>query len=91
MQGVFEFTHIHAFIDFLLQGVGYDLLFLQGVTVVLTVRIDAGERIIHLIASLLLRMTVSGTVCFRVNQRATGARRRPVQCADTNEVNQTSQ
>ncbi|STT41680.1 Uncharacterised protein [Klebsiella pneumoniae] len=91
MQRVFEFPHIHAFIDFLLQRIGNDLLFLQGVTVVLTVRIYAGERIIHLIASLLLHMTVSGTVCFRVNQRATGTRRRPVQCADANEINQTSQ
>ena len=65
MQGVFEFPHIHAFIDFLLQGVGYDLLFLQGVTVILTVRIYAGERIIHLIASLLL-LTIRDTV-FRVD------------------------
>lgn len=47
------------------SGVGYDLLFLQGVTVILTVRIYAGERIIHLIASLLL-LTIRDTV-FRVD------------------------
>ncbi|SAD91254.1 Uncharacterised protein [Enterobacter cloacae] len=62
---MFEFAHVHAFVDFLLQGVGYDLLFLQGVTVILTVRIYAGERIIHLIASLLL-LTIRDTV-FRVD------------------------
>ncbi|SAE42503.1 Uncharacterised protein [Enterobacter cloacae] len=62
---MFELAHVHAFVDFLLQGVGYDLLFLQGVTVILTVRIYAGERIIHLIASLLL-LTIRDTV-FRVD------------------------
>ncbi|MEA5948421.1 hypothetical protein ONR07_24670, partial [Salmonella enterica subsp. enterica serovar Anatum] len=45
---VHDVAHEHVFVNFLLQGVGYDLLFLQGVTVILTVRIYAGERIIHL-------------------------------------------
>ncbi len=38
LHGMFELAHVHALLTLLLQGVGYDLLFLQGVTVILTVR-----------------------------------------------------
>ncbi|MOA01883.1 hypothetical protein D3C78_1213090 [compost metagenome] len=51
MQCMFEFTHVNRAVNLLIQGIGDDLLFLQGVTVVLTVRVYAGERIVHLNAS----------------------------------------
>ncbi|MNJ78083.1 hypothetical protein D3C77_757350 [compost metagenome] len=53
MQRMLEFTHVNRAVNLLVQGIGNDLLFLQGVTVILTVRVYAGERIVHLNASFL--------------------------------------
>ncbi|WP_249924870.1 hypothetical protein, partial [Escherichia coli] len=72
-----EFTHVNRAVDLLFQGIGDDLLFLQGITVVLTVRVYAGERIVHLNASLLLRMTVGVSDRARF-AAALGTRRSPI-------------
>ena len=64
MQGMLELAHVDAAVYMLFQRISHNLLFLQGVTVILTVGIYAGERIVHLIASLLLRMTISETASF---------------------------
>ncbi|MNC23616.1 hypothetical protein D3C75_716460 [compost metagenome] len=87
---MFELAHVHATVDFLVKRIGYDLLFLQGVTVVLTVGVYAGERIVHLIASLLL-LTVSDTVGFRVDLGTARTRRCPVKRANTHQIHQACQ
>ena len=59
MHGVLKFTHVNTTVDMLLERVAADgFLSLQGVTVVLTVRVYAGERIVHVNASLYLLTTI---------------------------------
>ncbi|CQR22023.1 Uncharacterised protein [Yersinia enterocolitica] len=59
MHGVLKFTHVNTTVDMLLERIAADgFLSLQGVTVVLTVRVYAGERIVHVNASLYLLTTI---------------------------------